>query len=87
MIIDFIASVLFGIGCHQLKRVTRGFPGAWENIGDHAIGGTMLIIATPYWYHRLGMGKDWQRVMVATVCACVGTGAGVVVGWLLDDDK
>lgn len=84
MIYDFILSFLFGLLGHQSKRVTRSFPNGWENIADHGIGGAMLIVAVPYWYRRLKMPDGWQRAMAATALACLGTGAGVVAGWVIE---
>ncbi len=87
MIFDFIISFIFGLACHQTKRITRNFPNGWENVADDSIGGVMLIVGTPYWYHRLGMAHGWRRVVVAGCLAALGIGAGVVAGWVMDGDK
>ena len=85
MLFDLILSAIFGAGLHQTRRITEAFPAGWQNIADHSIGGVGLIVAWPYWFKRLHVPNPFLRGWLALVMSLFGIGAGVVLGWLLDD--
>lgn len=86
LILTFLAAILGGVAGHQTRHLTRNIQNGWRNLSEHGIGGLLLLpFILLFWLAYDGKKEDLPRLFAAVLASLLGVGAGVSVGYLLDN--
>jgi len=78
-------TILGGLAGHQSRRFTQHIESGWRNLAEHGIGGILLVpFILLFWLANGGDVKDIPRLLASVLMALLGVGAGVSVGWMMD---
>jgi len=82
----FITALAGGLAGHQSRRFTQHIESGWRNLAEHGIGGLLLAPFLLVMYVALGGDRrELPRLFAAFGLSLLGVGAGVSIGWLLDN--
>ena len=83
--IEFILSVILGVGLHQAERITRHMPGDWARLTDYSIGAVGSSPAFVMWLKRLqGVRNPFIWAVASFMLSFLGVGCGVALARLWD---
>ncbi len=82
----FVSAMAGGLAGHQSRRFTQHIESGWRNLSEHGIGGLLLLpFLLMLWIGLGGDKKEIPRLTAAFCMSLLGVGAGVSMGWLLDN--